>query len=53
MRSSLTVVIAGLDPAIHVEVQHGVMFVISCLGRPIMDARVKPGHDAELLARLV
>jgi len=36
LRTALSVVIAGLDPAIH-------LFLKSLLG--LMDARVKPGHD--------
>jgi hypothetical protein len=43
---------AGLDPAIHDEAQRAWEFVTRPVGRFIMDARVKPAHDAEKLARL-
>jgi hypothetical protein len=38
IQQSLSVVIAGLDPAIHERFD-----LLQCL----MDARVKPGYDAE------
>ena len=44
-------VFAGLDPAIHDEVQR----VISVHAQPLhglMDARVKPAHDAEFVGSL-
>src|SRR5215208_3575884 len=46
----LSVVIAGLDPAIHDESQWATAVRFSAL-RFIMDARVKPAHDAEYPAR--
>jgi hypothetical protein len=39
-------VIAGLDPAIHDEVQRATSLRSDPL-HGLMDARVKPGHDAE------
>jgi hypothetical protein len=39
-RSVTSLVIAGLDPAIHLE---------KCILRRLMDARVKPGHDESFL----
>jgi hypothetical protein len=44
-RATPFAVIAGLDPAIHAEVQPGRTSVILSGGRAIMDARIKPGHD--------
>jgi hypothetical protein len=49
----LSTVIAGLDPAIHDEVQHAMKLVSFSAGQLIMDARVKPAHDAEILAKAV
>jgi hypothetical protein len=49
----LSAVIAGLDPAIHDEFQHVVKVVMFSMWGFIMDARVKPAHDAETLVRLV
>jgi hypothetical protein len=43
---------AGLDPAINDEPPQVRAFVTPSLRHPIMDARVKPAHDAETLARL-
>jgi hypothetical protein len=45
-RRTLCAVIAGLDPAIHAEVPHVSLLFL----RLIMDARVKPAHDAERVA---
>ncbi len=45
--SSLSSVIAGLDPAIHEANRHRETYARFCLRHVIMDARVKPGHDAE------
>src|SRR4029079_2977236 len=39
-------VIAGLDPTIHDESQRSWTYVNLARRRVIMDARVKPGHDA-------
>jgi hypothetical protein len=52
-RATPFAVIAGLDPSIHAVVQPGRTSVSLSGGRAIMDARIKPGHDAEFLAKLV
>jgi len=44
-------VIAGLDPAIHDEVQRATSKRSYPLHR-IMDARVKPAHDAQYVAAI-
>jgi hypothetical protein len=49
----LSAVIAGLDPAIHEEDRQAMTLVSISKGRFIMDARVKPAHDAEILALAV
>jgi hypothetical protein len=49
---SLSAVTAGLDPAIHDEFPCVTADVFYPVRRFIMDARVKPAHDAEILARL-
>jgi hypothetical protein len=46
-------VIAGLDPAIHDGFHHAMEVVRYSVWDVIMDARVKPAHDAEILVRLV
>jgi hypothetical protein len=44
------VVIAGLDPAIHEASQQVQPYIGLQLRIFIMDARVKPGHDAQCVA---
>jgi hypothetical protein len=43
----LSAVIAGPDPAIHAADQQTPRDVFADVWRVVMDARVKPGHDAE------
>jgi hypothetical protein len=49
MAHGLSVVIAELDPAIHVASARGALRS-SCSRRFIMEARDKPGHDTENVA---
>jgi hypothetical protein len=42
-----TIVITGLDPVIHEAARRIQPYVSPSVKRGIMDARVKPGHDAE------
>jgi hypothetical protein len=44
--TALSVVIAGLDPAIHERV-HQMQIVHQGSSHDLMDARVKPAHDVE------
>jgi hypothetical protein len=46
MRHALSVVIAGLDPAIHDETRHTMIYERLSALKFIMDGRVKPGHDS-------
>jgi hypothetical protein len=46
-------VFAPEDPAIHEEVRRAMTFINPSAGRHIMDARVKPAHDAEIFAKAV
>src|SRR5262245_54656096 len=48
--ATLAAVIAGLDPAIH-EAARQLPLEGLCVLIFIMDARVKPAHDSELVAR--
>jgi hypothetical protein len=47
----LSVVIAGLDPAIHEALPYCTAFESFPELHVIMDARVEPAHDAEGVAR--
>jgi hypothetical protein len=46
-------VFAHNDPAIHEDDRQAMTFVSFSAGRFIMDARVEPAHDAEILAKAV
>jgi hypothetical protein len=47
-RVNLSVVIAGLDPAIHDDARRKCPYVRLSLLPLIMDARVKPAHDEQV-----